>query len=84
MDDYLNLYLGKILKNWAGRRKAPDQIRKRLLLQAAYISANGKSREYRPIVVIPKYQPVRWDHLLHSCDIVYSYQNGLTVSRMLV
>ena len=83
MDDFGNLYLGKILKNWAGRRKAPDHIRARLLLLAANTPV-VKPRKLRPALVLQSYQPVRWDHLLHSCDIVYSYQSGLTVSRMLV
>ena len=83
MDDFGNLYLGKILKNWVGRRKAPEHVRARLLLLAANTPVI-KPRKLRPAMVLQSYQPVRWDHLLHSCDIVYSYQSGLTVSRMLV
>ena len=84
MDDFLNTYLGKILKNWAGRRQAPLQIRSRLLSQAAHPPAREKSRDFRPVVQIQNYQPVNWDHFLLTCDIVHSFQNGLTVSRLLV
>ncbi len=83
MDNFGNLYLGKILKSWAERRKAPENLRERILRLAA-ITPVEKPRKLRPVVVLQNYQPARWDHLLHSCDIVYSYQSGLTVSRMLV
>ena len=83
MDDFGNLYLGKILKGWAGRRKAPDHTRARILLLAADTPVL-KPRKLRPVVMLQNYQPASWDHLLHSCDILYSYQNGLTVSRMVV
>jgi hypothetical protein len=83
MDDFGNLYLGKILKSWAGKRKAPEQLRERILLLAANTPVL-KPRKLRPVVVLQNYQPASWDHLLHSCDILYSYQGGLTVSRMVV
>jgi hypothetical protein len=83
MDDFGNLYLGKILKSWAGKRKPPEHLRERLLLLAANTPVL-KPRKLRPVVVLQSYQPVRWDHLLLSCDIVHSYQSGLTVSRMVV
>jgi hypothetical protein len=83
MDDFGNLYLGKILKSWAGKCKAPEHKRERILLLAANAPL-VKLRKHSPVVVLQNYQPVRWDHLLHSCDIVYSYQSGLTVSRMVV
>jgi hypothetical protein len=83
MDDFGNLYLGKILKSWVGKRKAPEHVRERLLLLAANTPVL-KPRKLRPVVVLQSYQPVRWDHLLLSCDIVHSYRSGLTVSRMVV
>jgi hypothetical protein len=83
MDNFGNLYLGKILKSWAGKHRAPEQLRERILLLAANTPV-VKPRKLRPVVVLQNYQPVRWDHLLLTCDIIHSYQSGLTVSRMVV
>ena len=83
MDNYLNIYLGKILKDWVGCRKPPKQVKANLLLLAAN-TPMLKPRKQRPVMANHIYKPTRWDHLLLSCDIIHSYQSGLTVSRMVV
>jgi hypothetical protein len=83
MDDYLNIYVGKILKDWVGSRNAPKGLKAHILLQAAK-TPMLKPRKQRLVVVTHNYKPTRWDHLLLSCDIIHSYQSGLTVSRMVV
>jgi hypothetical protein len=83
MDEFLDTYLGKILKNWAGRRQAPGHVRARVLWLAAHPPVREKFREIRPVVQIQNYQPMNWEHILLTYDIVHSFQNGLTVSRIL-
>ena len=47
MDDFGNLYLGKILKSWAEKRKAPEHVRERILRLAA-ITPVVKPRKLPP------------------------------------
>jgi hypothetical protein len=84
MDDYLDLYLKKIVKRWASRQQPLEQVRSRLLWQAAHPQKQEKRREFRPALPLELYKPVNWEHFLLTCDIVHSFQNGLSVSRILV
>jgi hypothetical protein len=83
MDDYLNIYIGKILKDWVGSRRPSKQVKANILLLATNMPML-KPPKQRLVVVNHNYKPTRWDHLLLSCDIIHSYQSGLTVSRMVV
>ena len=84
MDEFQDSYLGKIMKNWAGRRKAPEYTRRRILYRAAHPPYRLKSHDLYPPFKNQNYEPVNWEHLLLAWDIIHSYQNGLTVSRMVV
>lgn len=84
MDNYLDQYLGRLFKNWAGRKQAPRVIRARVLSLAAQPPARGKSRDIDLVVQVNNCFPANWEHFLHTCDFVHSHQNGLTVTRILV
>lgn len=84
MGDYLDQYLGRLFKNWAGRKQAPRVIRARVLSLAAQPPVRGKSRDIDPDSKVQNCFPTNWEHFLHTCDIVHSHQNGLTVTRILV
>jgi hypothetical protein len=83
MDDWANAYLEKTLKRWVSQRQPPGSVRARILWLAAQ-PVKHPGRERNPFVEAHTYQPISWSHLLLTCDIIHSYQNGLTVSRILV
>ena len=84
MNDYFDTYLGKLIKHWASRQQPPEHLRSRLLWLAAHPPRQEKRREMRPALPLEHYKPVNWEHFLLTCDIVHSFQNGLSVSRILV
>jgi hypothetical protein len=84
MDEYLDTYLRKLVKHWAGRQQPPAQVRSRVLWLAAYPPKRGNKRDHRPVLPLEHYKPVSWEHFLLTYDIVHSFQNGLSVSRILV
>ena len=84
MEDFVDSYLGKILKHWASRHQPPEQMRSRVLRLAAHPPVREKGRDLRPAFPIERYKPVSWEHFLLTCDIVHSFQSGLSVSRILV
>jgi hypothetical protein len=84
MDDFLDVYLGKILKKWVGQHHAPEHIRRRLLSLAAHPPSRKKVCDFYPPFQVQRLEPDKWEHFLLTCDIIHSCQNGLTVSRILV
>jgi len=84
MDEFLDAYLGRLFKNWAGRRQAPEHIRARVLSLAAHPPVRGKPGDFYAGFKPQNYLPTNWEHFLLTCDIVHSNQNGLTVSRLVV
>ena len=95
MDTFADRYLKNRLKNWAGGKQAPEGLRRQLLERAARPTpavvhllawldpAIGLRLSYSDSLAY-SYRPTDWSHMLYSYNIVHSFQNGLSSSRLII